>query len=256
MSAAPARRAQPTVLIAGPGPRVEALVRAAEPLGVRVVGAPVVAVLALADTSALDAALQERPPYNWAVFTSARGVEAVSDRCRALSIRRDALALRVAAVGPSTARAASAAGFGSAAVPRRFVTCALPEVLGDVDGLRILLARANLATRELHDLLAGRGARVTCVDAYRTEPAPEGVLRDADAADFALFTSASGVRFFAKRAGRERLDAIARRAQALCIGPVTARAAAQAGFQVVKAAEPHTQAGLLALLATEVAARA
>jgi uroporphyrinogen-III synthase len=255
MRRGPTPRAPPTVLIAGPGPRVEELARAVGPLGVRVVRAPVVAVLPLTDTSALDRALRQRPSYDWAVFTSARGVEAVGDRCRALGLIPGGLARRIAAVGPGTARAAFEAGFGSAAMPRRFVTSALPEVLGRVEGLRVLLARADLATRELRDALVERGAHVTSVDAYRTEPAQAGAVGAADAADFALFTSASGVRFLAGWAGRERLEALAGRAQALCIGPVTAKAASEAGFRVVKAADPHTQAGLISLLATEVAAR-
>jgi uroporphyrinogen III methyltransferase/synthase len=187
------------------------------------------------------------------VFTSARGVEAVAKRCRALGLRPDAVALRAAAVGPATAAAALSEGFPASATPAEFVTDAIPEVLGDIRGARVLLARADLATPALERALESRGAQVTRVEAYRTRRSAATIAPEyAAAADGVLFTSASAVRFLGQALGDVPMQELTRRATAFCIGPVTAAEATGAGFASVRVAEPHTGEGLLALLRAEV----
>jgi len=245
-------RSPRAVLLAAPADRVAALAPALRALGLRVLEAPVVETAPPEDAGALDAALGQAP-YDWVVFTSARGVEAVAKRCRALGLRTAAVALRTAAVGPATAAAALSRGFPASATPREFVTDAIPEVLGDIRGARVLLARADLATPALERALASRGAKVTRVAAYRTLRSTAPVApSDAAAADGVLFTSASAVRFLSQALGDLPMKELTRRATAFCIGPVTGTEATGAGFASVRVAEPHTGEGLLALLRAEV----
>ncbi len=245
-------RSPRAVLLAAPADRVAALAPVLRALGLRVLEAPVVETAPPENEGALDAALGQAP-YDWVIFTSARGVEAVARRCRALGLRPDDVARRAAAVGPATAAAALSEGFPASATPREFVTDAIPEILGDIRGARVLLARADLATPALERALASRGATVTRVAAYRTlrSTAPV-VLADAAAADGVLFTSASAVRFLAQALGDLPMQELTTRATAFCIGPVTAAEATGAGFARVRVAEPHTGEGLLALLRAEV----
>lgn len=245
-------RSPRAVLLAAPADRVAALAPALRALGLRVLEAPVVETAPPEDAGALDAALGQAP-YDWVVFTSARGVEAVAKRCRALGLRTAAVALRTAAVGPATAAAALSRGFPASATPREFVTDAIPEVLGDIRGARVLLARADLATPALERALASRGAKVTRVAAYRPLRSTAPVApSDAAAADGVLFTSASAVRFLSQALGDLPMKELTRRATAFCIGPVTGTEATGAGFASVRVAEPHTGEGLLALLRAEV----
>jgi uroporphyrinogen-III synthase len=239
-------------MLAAPAGRVAALAPALRALGLRVLEAPVVETAPPENEGALDAALGQAP-YDWVIFTSVRGVEAVAQRCLALDLRPDAVALRVAAVGPATAAAARSEGFPASATPAEFVTDAIPEVLGDIRGARVLLARADLATPALEQALASRGANVTRVAAYRTLRSTSRVApADAAAADGVLFTSGSAVRFLAQALGDLPMQELTRRATAFCIGPVTAAEATGAGFASVRIAEPHTGDGLLALLRAEV----
>ncbi len=245
-------RSPRAVLLAAPADRVAALGPALRALGLRVLEAPVVETAPPEDEGALDAALGQ-VPYDWVIFTSARGVEAVAQRCQALGLRPDAVAVRAAAVGPATAAAALREGFPASATPGEFVTDAIPEILGDIRGARVLLARADLATPALERALATRGAKVTRVAAYRTLRSTTPVApTDAAAADGVVFTSASAVRFLAQALGDVPMRELTRRATAFCIGPVTAAEATGAGFASVRVAEPHTGEGLLALLRGEV----
>lgn len=252
MTGGRAPRGPRAVLLAAPADRVAALAPALRELGLRVLEAPVVETAPAESAGALDAALG-LAPYDWVIFTSVRGVEAVAQRCRALGVRPGAVALRVAAVGPATAGAARSAGFPLSETPEEFVTAAIPDVMGDVRGARVLLARADLATPALERALGSSGATVTRVAAYRTLRSRAKVAPcDAAAADGVLFTSASAVRFLAEAIGDLPMQELARRATAFCIGPVTAAEAAGAGFARVRVAEPHTGEGLLALLRGEV----
>ena len=248
-------RSPRAVLLAAPADRVAALGPALRALGLRVLEAPVVETAPPEDQGALAAALGQ-VPYDWVIFTSARGVEAVAQRCQALGLRPDAVAARAAAVGPATAAAALREGFPASATPGEFVTDAIPEILGDIRGARVLLARADLATPALERALESRGAQVTRVEAYRTRRSAATIApEDAAGADGVLFTSASAVRFLAQALGTAPMKELAGRATAFCIGPVTAAEARGAGFASIRIAEPHTGEGVLALLRLEVNSR-
>lgn len=199
--------------------------------------------------------------FDWVVFTSALAVE------RALGCLSDVRALagvRLGAVGPATAQAlagwhlspdivahpASAEGLVTA-MP------AAPPGAGapGAGARRVLYPRAAEVADVLAEGLAGKGWDVEEVVAYRTVPAGEALtthaLDAASAADVVTFTSPSTVRSYLAAAGERRIPPVV-----ACIGPVTARAARDAGLTVTAEADEHNAEGLVRAVADAVARRA
>jgi uroporphyrinogen III methyltransferase / synthase len=156
----------------------------------------------------------------------------------------------IAAIGPGTARALRRHGIVADVIPERFVAEALVEVLAgvEVEGSRVLVARAAEARDVLPDALRERGAEVDVVALYETvrETPEESEIELAQAADYVTFTSSSTVTSLVDALG----DRFPKGARVISIGPVTSEAARAAGLQVDVEAERHDVDGLLeALLA-------
>jgi uroporphyrinogen-III synthase len=95
------------------------------------------------------------------------------------------------------------------------------------------------------------------VPAYKTVvPSDSGFANKAAAADVLTFTSASTVRGFAELLGGDAAAARVAGGKCIaCIGPITARAATDAGLQVDLVASTYTTAGLLDALEAYFATR-
>jgi uroporphyrinogen-III synthase len=192
------------------------------------------------DPPELDRALAEIRSYDWVIFTSRSGVEAVFRRTTSLR------GPKVAAIGPATARALKARGIEPDLVPRQYVAEAILDALGDVRGLAFLLPRADIAREALAEGLEMRGARVVEIAAYRTV-AEANRPADLGPVDAITFTSSSTVRGFL--AG----GPVPSGAKVVCIGPITARTAQEYGLEVAAVAEEYTEDGLVAALEAALA---
>ena len=161
--------------------------------------------------------------------------------------------MRLAAIGPATAEALDALGLRADVVPDRFVAEALADALEPriAAGDRVLLPRAADSRDVLPSRLRAAGAEVEDLPVYESrrpaEPDPAVVARiEAGEIDIATFTASSTV--------RGCLDLLGGRAELLrgvtiaCIGPITARTAAEAGLRVDVVAREHTIPGLMAAL--------
>jgi len=159
----------------------------------------------------------------------------------------------IAAIGPGTARALAEHGISADIVPERFVAEALVEALEgvEVDGERVLIARAAEARDVLPDALRERGAGVDVVAVYETvrETPDPAVIEAAQAADYVTFTSSSTVRNLTEALG----DRFPVNARIVSIGPVTSEAAREAGLEVAVEAERHDIDGLIAALLVDAA---
>jgi uroporphyrinogen-III synthase len=141
------------------------------------------------------------------------------------------LRVPLAAVGAATARELP----GEVLVPREGTgaDALLRELRGRVQGLRVLVPRAEGGNPALVDGLREAGARVEALTLYRTVTAPEAApaalqeLRQG-AVDAISFASGSAARGFAELAGA----AAAGRAAVACMGNQCAREAAAAGLRV------------------------
>ncbi|MDP3065088.1 MAG: uroporphyrinogen-III C-methyltransferase [Chloroflexota bacterium] len=209
---------------------------------------------------ALDAALRRLSEYDWLGFTSVNGVESTFGRLQSLGMDTRALAgVKVCAIGEATALALAARGIAADLVPPEYVSSSLVEALqsAGIAGKRVLLPRTDIAGEELVRGLESLAARVDQVIAYRTIAPAESASRArqllAEGVDAVTFTSSSTVvNLLALLDGDpSRLG----KAVVACIGPVTAKAARQAGLRVDIEAVEHTIPGLVQALVDYFAAK-
>lgn len=206
-----------------------------EACGALVVLAPMIRIVPPNDTTALDAALRDLASYDWLMLTSQNAVHSIADRAAALDVNLELQGPRagVAAVGPATAKSATAAGLRVEYVAKVHRGSALADELApQLPGARVLLPRSDRAGAELPARLRELGAIVTDVVAYCTvdapdahrEPSSEASLDAAGDADAVLFFSPSAVHAFA--ASGEL--AASGDTVMVAIGPVTAAALQEA----------------------------
>jgi uroporphyrinogen III methyltransferase/synthase len=232
------------------------LVRALRLLGADVVELPSIRIESRIETEAVRRAAAGIESYAVVCLTSPNGVRLLFEALRAAG--RDARGLAgatVAAIGPGTAAALAERGIEADVVPERFVAEGLLDALAgiDVEGRRVLLARAAEARDVLPDGLRGRGAEVDDVALYQTvrdDPAADAVEAAAEA-DYVTFTSSSTVRNLTEALG----DRFPNGARVISIGPVTSAAAREAGLTVDAEAERHDIDGLIAALVADAGAR-
>jgi uroporphyrinogen III methyltransferase/synthase len=228
-------------------------------LGAEPVIFPTIAIGPPEDWSALDDAIQRlsKGGYDWIIFTSTNGVRFFWQRLLENNLDARAFApARIGAIGPVTGQALADRGLVPDLIPDQYVSEAILDEIGPVDGQAVLLPRADIARPALAAGLRERGAEVDEVSAYRTEPADtEQVdnVRDqlADGRiDVLTFTSSSTVRNFA--AALDPLPTLPEETLVACIGPITAETARETGLPVHVSAGEHTIDGLIRALIEHV----
>ncbi|HEU4706400.1 MAG TPA: uroporphyrinogen-III C-methyltransferase [Solirubrobacterales bacterium] len=223
-------------------------------LGADVVELPAIRIEPRLDSQEVREAAAHLGDYSVVCLTSPNGVQLLFEAMAAGGCDARALAgATVAAIGPGTARALAERGIAADVVPERFVAEALVEALAEVEveGKRVLVARAAEARDVLPDALRERGAEVDVValyDTVREQPDPEQV-EAAQSADYVTFTSSSTVTNLVEALG----DRFPGNARVVSIGPVTSEAARAAGLQVDVEADRHDIDGLLAALLADAA---
>jgi uroporphyrinogen III methyltransferase/synthase len=218
-------------------------------LGATVVELPAIRIEPRIESDEVSAALAALGEYSLVCLTSPNGVRLLFEAMGDAGLDARALAgATVAAIGPGTALALAEGGVVADVVPERFVAEALVEALAgiEVEGRRVLVARAAEARDVLPDALRERGAEVDVVPLYETvrEAPGEESIAAAQSADYVTFTSSSTVANLTEALG-DRFPAGAR---IVSIGPVTSGAVRAAGLEVDVEAERHDVDGLLAAL--------
>ena len=122
----------------------------------------------------------------------------------------------------------------------------------EVDGRRVLVARAAEARSVLPDALRERGARSMTCALYETvaEPLTDAQLAGLERATYVTFTSSSTVRFLLDSGARPPAGA-----RIVSIGPVTSATAEERGLTVDVEAERHDIDGLVDALTADAARR-
>jgi uroporphyrinogen III methyltransferase/synthase len=221
------------------------LTEALRAAGAESVALPLLRIVPCEDVSALDRALDALESYDVLLLTSANAVRLLAARAAARGIALAREGLRIACVGPATAKAAGETGLSVDFVPAdRFDAeglLAALEAWRPLAGLRFLLPRSAAARDALPEGLRARGARVDAIALYRPEAAPADAawLRGellAGRLDALTFTSPSAVRHFCALLDEPSREA-AGRSVVVAIGPVTAAALREAGL------DPHVVAG-------------
>jgi uroporphyrinogen III methyltransferase/synthase len=222
-------------------------------LGAEVVELPAIRIEPRIETQEVRDAVMGLDDYSLVCLTSPNGVRLLFEAMAEAGHDARALAgATVAAIGPGTARALAERGIAADVVPERFVAEALVEALADVEveGKRVLVARAAEARDVLPDALRERGAQVDVVALYETvrETPDESEIERAQSADYVTFTSSSTVTNLVEALG----DRFPSKARVVSIGPVTTETAQAAGLQIDVEAERHDIDGLLAALLDDV----
>jgi uroporphyrinogen-III synthase len=223
---------------------------------------PVIEIALPSSFEALDAARADLATYDWLVFTSANAVEAFHRRIESNGSNAGVGNVRIAAIGPATARSLEAVGLAADLVPSQAVAESLTDALlphaRKVDGspTRFLLVRAEDARDVLPEALRGAGAEVTIAPAYRTVVpdgsvgAVRGLFGGAESDVAAVtFTSSSSARNLLALC--EAADVVLPpSALRVSIGPITSETLRSLGYA------PHAEAVAASVAALAQAVRA
>jgi uroporphyrinogen III methyltransferase / synthase len=198
------------VIVTRPAGQEAELVQGLVALRHEVVHCPLLEVVPLSDEPV------DVSGYDWVIVTSVNGARELR--------RRMSAPKHVAAIGQATADAFGSADLVPAVSTQEGLLAELPRPAG-----RVLFAGAEGARRLLVDELAA-----TFVALYRTRELTPAQPPDGD---LVVLASASAARAFAR---------LGVAIPAVSIGPLTTAAAQEAGIEVVREAETHDVAGLLA----------
>ena len=234
----------------------EGLVEKLRALGAETIELPVIEFLPPQDLGPLDAAIRDLNCYDWLIFTSANGVRFFAERLAAAGRDSASIQAKVCSIGPATRKALLALGATVHLMGKEYVAESLVEAFRehDLNGKRILLARAAVARDLLPAELALMGARIDVVEAYRTV-APVGLAAAAALVfggprkpDWITFTSSSTVENFLGAVGAGTLAGV----KVAAIGPVTSATVRKYGIEVDVEASPYTSDGLVEAILRKV----
>ena len=199
--------------------------------------------------------------YSWIVFTSQNGVRNFFEvflkdfkDLRALGF------LRIAVVGPSTAREVEKFHLEVELMPEKHTGADLAEALiatGSVDNAKMLVVKGNLGGDGLIKPLEDRWAIVDRFEVYKTEPTdlsnhPTAKIFREIGAHAITFTSSSTVSFFVQHAKFLQLKPGATTPKAFSIGPVTSTAMARMKVALTREAKRSTLDGLVEVILEEL----
>ena len=228
-------------------------------LGAEVLEIPTIKLQLPDERVALVEALQGIGEYNWLVFTSPNGVTSFFEHFfKAYDDVRALGNIRIAAVGPATAAKLKELHLRVDVMPEEYVTkkiAAAFRKFESVENLRVLIARAQVASPELPKTLEDMGAIVDDVAVYKTVPETEDRTGAAaklieDGADWITFTSSSTVENFHDRFDLPKLLQKFPKTRLASIGPETSKTITSLGLTPAIEAQPHTIDGLVASLMT------
>jgi len=189
--------------------------------------------------------------FDWLLFSSANAVQFFLQALKAASLDIRALgSIRIACVGPVTARSLMDWGLMPDLVPEKYVAEGFLDALKKrlKPGQRCLLPRAERARELIPTTLLEWGVDCTVVPVYRTsqgcvEPEVDDRVRRGEV-DILTFTSSSTVHHFIERFSEDELNIFRQTTVAACIGPVTQQTAQEYGLDVQIVPDQYTVTAL------------
>ena len=234
----------------------QSLVDALRDAGAEPVLLPLVAFAPADNLAELDACLRNSSRFDWVFFTSQNALRAVQQRCAALELPLDKVFadMKIAAVGPATAEAVTAAGLPVNFISRIHTGVALAEELSaETQKKRVLVPRSDRANPDLIKVLNLHGWQVTPVVAYKTispnsdSPDLQESFLHGDP-DAILFFSPSAVHHLRDLLGANRFCDLSRQSVFVAIGPVSETALKTNGVDQILLAADTTVAAAIATL--------
>ncbi len=230
-------------------------------LGASVIEVPTLEIEPLPTDERVRNAIQNLERTALVIFASANAVEIFFQMLHGTGADARALhASKLCAIGQETADSMGRHGLKPELVTSEYTAEGLAKALEgwEMQGMRVLVPRAEVARDALPSLLANRGAEVEILPVYRSMCPPEAgpvLLRlfDAEGVDVITFTSSSTVYNFVRAFPEDRLPAVLGDAEIACMGPVTADTARKLGLQVAIVARDYTTHGLVMAIAEAAA---
>ena len=212
-----------TVVVTRPKERAGTLSGKLRALGAQVWEYPCIETAPILPCPAVEQAIERLNDYAWVGFTSPAGVEAAW--AQLVRMGKDARAfggVKIAAIGPGTAKALAEHGLTADYLPEVYDAAHLGEGLPG-EG-KVLLLRAEIGSPALTQALSRRNIAYDDIPCYRTvyeNPRSEELRRavETGAVQMVTFTSASTVKGFVASVGE---NADFSRMMGVCIGEQTA----------------------------------
>ncbi|ULH15311.1 uroporphyrinogen-III C-methyltransferase [Deinococcus sp. KNUC1210] len=206
--------------------------------GAQVLEVPLIRHAPTGEPETVRAVLNDLSWVRWLLLSSQQAVVSLFSELDEAGLDVRALGgLKIAAVGPATARSLWEHGIRADFVPSTPGARHLGAELPAQPGEELLHFTSQLAEQELQAALEGRGLKYVRVEGYRTEPAEPGQneLERLKSAEVVTLASGSAARHLAALAGTDFTVAV--------MGPQTEAAARELGFnRVVVAENPSLEA--------------
>jgi uroporphyrinogen III methyltransferase / synthase len=218
-------------------------------LGADVIELPTIRIEPPSDLRAFAELVQDAHSYDWIVFTSPNGVAAFFEMFFKLyDDAREIGGARIAAIGPATAQRVKDFHLKVDLQPEEFVAEAVAREFkkqGNIENLKILLARAQEARDLLPNEIEALGAIVDVAVAYRTVAETDDrtgarVRLQENGADMITFTSSSTVENYLTLGLKWPASM-----RVASIGPVTSSTARNRGLTIDVEARRHDVPGLV-----------
>lgn len=224
------------ILVTRPKELISAMAQKLREKGAQVLELPAIRTEAVKDRSPLLHCFSHIQDYQWIVFTSPTGVRIFFEEMQReeLDVRRLS-ASRIAAIGSGTAKELKKRGFVADLVPEVYDGQALGKALAErcLGGEHILIPRASIGGQELiRELEHVPRVVIDDISTYDTFYENQTLIDEkaefeAGTIDYAVFTSASTVRGFAKAVRGLDFSLV----KCVCIGRQTREAADALGMQ-------------------------
>jgi len=230
-------------------------------LGASVVEIPTLQVQPMPIDDRVRKAIAELEKTALVIFASANAVDIFF--LMLLTSGGDARAFhssKLCAIGHETAESLERHGLRPELITSEYTAEGLAKALEgwEMQGMHVLVPRAEVARDALPSLLANRGAEVEILPVYQAMCPPEAgeaLLRlfNNEGVDVITFTSSSTVYNFVRAFPEDRLPAVLGDAEIACMGPVTADTARKLGLTVSIIAREYTTHGLVQAIAESAA---
>jgi uroporphyrinogen III methyltransferase/synthase len=251
------------ILITRARHQVDPLRRELVDMGAAVVEIPTIEVRAMPTDERVRKAITNLGRTALVIFASANAVTIFFKML--VETGADARALhasKLCAIGQETAEMLENHGLRPELVTSEYTAEGLAKALEgwEMEGMRVLVPRAEVARDALPSLLAMRGAEVEILPVYQAvcpDGAGQSLLRlfGAEGVDVITFTSSSTVANFVRAFPDDRLPAVLGDAEVACMGPVTADTARKLGLRVDIVAREYTTHGLVQAIVEAAAKR-
>lgn len=231
------------ILVTRPKELISAMSEKLRKKGAEVLEIPAISTVPIPDNTILRNAIRSISSYDWLVFTSPTGVRIFFDALKEEKKDLRSLAgVKIAAIGSGTEKVLNEKGIYTDLVPECYEGKALGEALKKVllGGEHVLIPRAAIGGMELiKELNQVPDVTVDDIPTYDTLYETAGIIDEKaefenGTVDFAVFTSASTVRGFARAVTGLDFSKV----KAVCIGRQTEAAAKALGMETFVSEKP------------------